>query len=71
MGDKVAGIDIHKKVLMVVVMGVQAAGVEWKTGRRRFGTTTPELAQLAAWLQARGVQEAVMESTAQYWKPVW
>jgi len=71
MGDKIAGIDIHKKVLMVVVMGVQAAGVEWKTGRRRFGTTTPELAQLAAWLQARGVQEAVMESTAQYWKPVW
>jgi transposase len=42
-----------------------------KIERRRFGTTTPELAQLAAWLQALSVQEAVMESTAQYWKPVW
>jgi transposase len=71
MGYKVAGIDIHKKVLMVVVMLVQAGGLVEKIERRRLGTTTPELAQLAAWLQALGVQEAVMESTAQYWKPVW
>jgi transposase len=71
MGYKVAGIDIHKMVLMVVVMWVQAAEVEWKTLRRRFGATTPELAELRAWLQALGVQEVVMESTAQYWKPVW
>ena len=26
---------------------------------------------LAAWLLEREVEEAVMESTAQYWKPVW
>jgi transposase len=71
MGYKVAGIDIHKKVLMVVVMWVQAEAGEWQTERRRFGTTTPELAQLAAWLVTLAVQEAVMESTAQYWKPVW
>ncbi len=71
MGYKVAGIDIHKKVLMVVVVEVEAEGVEWKTERHRFGTTTPELEKLAAGLVARGVKEAVMESTAQYWKPVW
>jgi len=71
MGYKVAGIDIHKKVLMVVVMLIQAGGLVEKIERRRFGTTTPELEKLAAWLQALGVQEAVMESTAQYWKPVW
>jgi transposase len=71
MAYKIAGIDIHKKVLMVVVVEVEANTVEWKTERRRFGTTTPELGKLAAWLQEQGVQEAVMESTAQYWKPVW
>jgi len=71
MGYKVAGIDIHKQVLMVVVMLLQAGGLVEKIERRRFGTTTPELEKLAAWLQALGVQEAVMESTAQYWKPVW
>ena len=26
---------------------------------------------LVAWLKERGVMEVVMESTSQYWKPVW
>jgi transposase len=69
MGYKVAGIDVHKKVLMVVVCESSAPEVE--LGRRRFGTTTKELGRLSAWLREQGVQEAVMESTAQYWKPVW
>ena len=71
MRHKIAAIDIHKKVLMVVVMQEQAGELAEPRERRRWGTTTPELEQLAAWLRALGVQEAVMESTAQYWKPVW
>jgi transposase len=71
MEHRVAGIDVHKKVLMVVV--IEAVGGEagpwWQ--RRRFGTTTAELEQMARWLGQQGVGEAVMESTAQYWKPVW
>ena len=66
----VAGIDIHKKVLMVVVLQ-QIAGRAEDFQRRRFGTATSELQRLTAWLQEQGVEEAVMESTAQYWKPVW
>jgi transposase len=77
---RIAGIDVHKRLLMVAV-GV-VLGWEEKEGagepaprirfeHRRFGTTTAELAHLAAWLQALGVTEVVMESTAQYWKPVW
>ena len=68
---KVAGIDVHKKVLMVVVVVVDANTPQWNRQRRRFGTTTSELRQLAGWLREQGVEEAVMESTAQYWKPVW
>ena len=30
-----------------------------------------DLRQLAAWLAALDIQVAIMESTAQYWKPVW
>jgi transposase len=71
MSYKVAGIDVHKKVLMVVVVEVDASQPEWSLQRRRFGTTTRELGQLAGWLREQGVAEAVMESTAQYWKPVW
>lgn len=67
----IAGIDVHKRVLMVVI-GTTKPGQEGMTfQRRRFGTAVPELLQVAAWLQHEGVEEAVMESTAQYWKPVW
>ena len=69
MSYKVAGIDVHKKVLMVVVCEV--AEPESLPERRRFGTTTSELRRLSQWLREGGVEEAVMESTAQYWKPVW
>jgi transposase len=69
MAYKVAGIDVHKKVLMVVVRDV--SDPESEPQRRRFGTTTSELRELSTWLREQGVQEAVMESTAQYWRPVW
>lgn len=65
----VAGIDVHKKVLMVAVADVTATEAEFEC--RRFGSTTRELHHVVAWLQERGVKETVMESTAQYWKPVW
>jgi transposase len=67
---KVAGIDVHKKVLMVVVTDA-AAEEELEFESRRFGTAASEREHLVAWLQERGVQEIVMESTAQYWKPIW
>ena len=66
----VAGIDIHKKVLMVVVVKQMDGGTE-ELQRCRFGTGTSELRRLTAWLREQAVEEAVMESTAQYWKPVW
>jgi transposase len=69
MADKIAGIDVHKKVLMVVVMDAHAP--EAKPERRRFATMPSELRRLSAWLQEQGVEEAVMESTAQYWRSVW
>jgi transposase len=56
-------------VMVVVVQ--QIAGRAEDLQRRRFGTATSELHRLTAWLREQGVEEAVMESTAQYWKPVW
>lgn len=67
---KLAGIDVHKTMLAVVVSDVAQPG-EWQFERRKFGADPAELNALAAWLAERDVQEAVMESTAQYWKPVW
>ena len=66
---KIAGIDVHKKVLMVVV--VDASAPEEKPAWRRFATMPSELHRLLIWLREHGVEEAVMESTAQYWRSVW
>jgi transposase len=66
---KIAGIDVHKRVLMVVV--IDATTPEEKPERRRFATLPSELRRLSIWLTEHGVQEAVMESTAQYWRSVW
>jgi transposase len=67
---KIAGIDVHKRMLHVVVSDVQVDG-EYDFTRRMFGSLPEALRSLAAWLVEQKVQEVVMESTAQYWKPVW
>jgi transposase len=69
MSHNIAGIDVHKKLLVVVI--VDAAEPDVSLQSRRFGTGSAELHHLSAWLCHYGVKEAVMESTAQYWKPPW
>jgi len=67
---RIAGIDVHKRMLAVVVADVAVDG-EYVFERRLVGTTPDQLRALAAWLVERDVEEVVMESTAQYWRPVW
>ena len=73
---KIAAIDIHKKVLMVVVATAanqvkEAVGEALEFESRKFGAGNSERQHLISWLRERGISEVVMESTAQYWKPVW
>jgi transposase len=70
MAYKLAGIDVHKRMLAVVIADVEPWG-EWTFERRRFGSNPSQLRDLAEWLIAQHVEEVVMESTAQYWRPVW
>lgn len=65
----VAGIDVHKRMLAVVIADAGREG-EFGFQGRKFGTTPGELKLLRTWLSEQGVREVVMESTAQYWKPV-
>jgi len=67
---KIAGIDVHKRMLAVVVSDAAVIG-EFQFQRRKFGADAAELEQLRRWLAEQDVREVVMESTAQYWKPVW
>jgi transposase len=77
---RIAGIDVHKKMLAVVVSDVEVDG-EYQFERRLFGSSPEQLRSLAKWLLEQEVEEVVMESTAQYlearlgaleryWKPM-
>jgi len=70
MSYRIAGIDVHKRMLTIVVSDVEVVG-EFAFERRQFGSGPAQLRELAGWLVAQRVEEVVMESTAQYWKPVW
>jgi len=70
MSYKIAGIDVHKKLLAVVVSDVEIES-EYQFERKMFSSNPEQLRLLAAWLVEQEAEEVVMESTAQYWKPVW
>jgi transposase len=70
MAYRIAGIDVHKKKLAVVVADVEVED-EYPFERRWYGSQPEQLRALAEWLIEQQVEEVVMESTAQYWKPVW
>jgi transposase IS116/IS110/IS902 family protein/transposase len=57
-------------MVAVAIADVAVIG-PWQFERRPVGTSPSELRALADWLVERGVAEVVMESTAQYWRPVW
>jgi transposase len=67
---RVAGIDVHKKVIWVAVrLPGQEPGQRAVTVRR-FKAFWRPLRQMAAWLAELGVTDAAMESTGVYWWPV-
>jgi transposase len=67
---RIAGIDVHKKKLAVVVAEVEVEE-DYQFERRWYGSNPEQLQLLGEWLIEQQVEEVVMESTAQYWKPVW
>ena len=70
MSYRIAGVDVHKRMLAVVVADVHEDGA-YRFARQMVGTSPDQLRTLAHWLVAQEVEEVVMESTAQYWRPVW
>src|SRR5438270_793184 len=64
------GLAVYKKSITACVLWAEAKGKSRKE-KRRFGTFTHDLLQLANWLRESGVTHVAMESTGVYWKPVW
>jgi transposase len=68
--ERVGGLDVHKKSVVACRRRLTPSGrVEKEVAT--FGTTTPQLWALLAWLHEWEVTHVAMESTGVYWKPVW
>jgi transposase len=66
----VAGLDVHKKTVVATRMRITAEEtVDWETVT--FETTTPDLLKLHDWLLEWSLSHVAMESTGDYWKPVY
>jgi transposase len=68
--ERVCGLDVHKKSVVACRRRLTSSG-RVKKEVATFGTTTPQLLALLAWLQAWEMTHVAMESTGVYWKPVW
>jgi transposase len=68
--ERVAGLDVHKKVIVACVRILLADG-NWQVEKRNFGTMTVDLLALSDWLMSHEISHVAMESTGEYWKPVF
>lgn len=65
-----AGIDIHKKTAVVCARITLPDGTV-ERHHRTFGTMTADLLQLSDWLTSLGITHVVVESTGEFWKPLY
>jgi transposase len=68
-----AGLDVHKKTVMACRVTPDPTGqqVDGIMELQEFGTMTIELLALSDWLAAAGITHVAMESTGEYWKPLY
>lgn len=65
-----AGLDVHKKSVVATVLVSDEHGQVLKE-TRSFETMTAGLLALSDWLTAYGITHVAMESTGEYWKPIY
>jgi transposase len=65
-----AGLDVHKKtVVATIIMPDGRGGVLKET--RTFETLTSDLLAMSDWLISLRITHVAMESTGEYWKPIY
>jgi transposase len=68
--QRCCGMDVHKDSVTACVLLIDEYG-EWRSEKRKFGTMTRDLREMATWLARLRVEAIAMEATGVYWKPVW
>ena len=65
-----AGIDVHKRTVVACRIVLTDDG-EWLRETRTYGTTTDDLLRLSDWLAAGDCTHVGLESTGEFWQPVF
>jgi len=65
-----AGLDVHKKTVVAAIIVPDPKGGLYKQ-TCSFGTMTADLLVLSDWLMEHNVTHVAMESTGEYWKPIF
>jgi transposase len=68
--ENCAGLDVHKKTVVACVITPKDKG-GWEKEIRTFSTMTKDLLNLSDWLTSKGCTHVAMESTGEYWRPVF
>jgi transposase len=66
-----AGLDVHKKTVVAAVRVPEPKKSKGRVITRTFNTMTADLLALSDWLLAYEITHVAMESTGEYWKPVY
>ena len=65
-----AGLDVHKRTVVACCIIRDEQGQK-TVNKRTFGTMTGDLLELSDWLYSLSVTHIAMESTGEYWRPVY
>ena len=68
--ERCAGIDVHKKNVVVCAITPEKQGQRQKE-HCTFSTMMPDLLRMRHWFQSLGVTHVAMESTGSFWKPIF
>ena len=71
MVETCCGIDVHQKTIVCCILDGPLDTNRPKKIQKTFGTRTHELQQALEWLVEHGVTDVFMESTGQYWVPIF
>lgn len=68
--ESCAGIDVHKRTVVACRI-YKASDGKQRIDKQTFRTMTQDLLTLSDWLAEAGITHVAMESTGDYWKPVY
>ena len=69
--ERVAAIDVGKKIIAVAVRTPGERPGKRRQQVRKYNTFYQTLTEMVAWLVAEGVTHVTMEATGIYWKPIF